>query len=230
MRLPRLLRRLEERTRPVHPETRRALDERWSALPVAARTDAQTLGRNAVGCEGTHGVFPRCNLTCTPCYHSKDANKVRVDGVHTLGQVEAQMRLLEERRGPRAHAQLIGGEVSLLDPEDHAATLLAMRAHGREPMSMTHGDFDWDYLRDLALDAEGRPRFARLSFAAHFDSLMRGRRGVPRPRNEAELNPYRGPLRRDVPTAAEGARDPLVPCAQHDGDAGEPSGGLGGRR
>jgi len=144
-----------------------------------------------LGCEGTHGVFPRCNLTCTPCYHSKDANKVRVDGAHTLAQVEAQMRLLEERRGPRAHAQLIGGEVSLLDPDDHAAALLTMRAHGREPMSMTHGDFDWEYLRDLALDERGRPRFARLSFAAHFDSLMRGRRGVPRPRNEAELNPYR---------------------------------------
>jgi hypothetical protein len=31
----------------------------------------------------------------------------------------------------------------------------------------------------------------RLSFAGHFDSLMRGRRGIPRPRTEAELNPYR---------------------------------------
>jgi len=60
--------------------------------------------------------------------------------------------------------------VSLLDPEDHAAALAAMRAHGREPMSMTHGDFTTDYLRAVALDATGKPRFGRLSFAAHFDS------------------------------------------------------------
>jgi hypothetical protein len=30
-----------------------------------------------------------------------------------------------------------------------------------------------------------------LRFAGHFDSLMLGRRGIPRPRSEAELNPYR---------------------------------------
>jgi len=186
-----LWRRLERATRPVHPVTRRVLAERWADLPAGVRTEEQILGRHAVGCEGTHGVFPRCNLTCTPCYHSKDANKVRVDGGHTVAQVEAQMGLLEDRRGPRAHAQLIGGEVSLLDPEDHAAALTAMRAHGREPMSMTHGDFDAGYLRALALDGTGKPRFGRLSFAAHFDSLMRGRTGIPRPRSEVELNPFR---------------------------------------
>jgi hypothetical protein len=184
-------RRLEEATRPVHPRTRRVLEERWANLPVGVRGPEQALGRHAVGCEGTHGVFPRCNLTCTPCYHSRDANKVRVDGPHTVERVEEQMRLLEERRGPRAHTQLIGGEVSLLAPDDHAAALQRMRAHGREPMSMTHGDFDPVYLRALALDTDGAPRFRRLSFAAHFDSLMRGRRGIPRPRSEAELNPFR---------------------------------------
>jgi len=175
----------------VHPVTERVLAERWEALPPGVRTEQQILGRHAVGCEGTHGVFPKCDLTCSPCYHSKDANKVRVDGSHTLAQVEAQMSLLEAKRGPRAHAQLIGGEVSLLDPHDHAAALAVMRRHGREPMSMSHGDFDSAYLRALALDETGRPRFGRLSFAAHFDSLMRGRRGIPRPRSEVELNPFR---------------------------------------
>lgn len=191
MKLLAALRRLEKATRPVDPRTRQALDERWSQLPDGVKTAAQTLGRHAVGCEGTHGVFPKCNLTCTPCYHSEDANKVRVDGAHTLAQVEAQMAFLEQRRGPRAHAQLIGGEVSLLDPDDHAAALLAMRAHGREPMSMTHGDFDPEYLKALVLGSDGSPRLRRVSFAAHFDSLMRGRRGAPRPHTEAELNPFR---------------------------------------
>jgi len=95
--------------RPVDPEFAAALARRWAELPQTARTPGQTLGRHAVGCEGTHGVFPKCDLACTPCYHSRDANRVRVDGPHTVAQVAGQMELLRQRRGPRAHAQLIGG-------------------------------------------------------------------------------------------------------------------------
>lgn len=191
MRLRDVLRRAELATRPVHPETVAALRARWHALPKAVRTPAQNLGRHAIGCEGTHGVFPRCNLACTPCYHSRDANQVRVDGRHTITQVIAQMALLRKLRGPRAHAQLIGGEVSLLSPEDHTEVLTQMRAHGREPMSMTHGDFDYPYLEALAVAADGTKRLPKLSFAAHFDMLMFGRRGIERPPDEASLNPYR---------------------------------------
>ena len=185
------LRVLEARTRPVDPEAREALDRRWAELPDAVKTPAQALGRHSVGCEGTHGVFPRCNLSCTPCYHSRDANRVRVDGAHTVAEVDRQMAHLRLRRGPRAHAQLIGGEVSLLAPEDHATALEAMARHGRRPMSMTHGDFDYDYLQRLAVGPDGEPRFRRLSFAAHFDSLMVGRRGIERPQSERDLHPYR---------------------------------------
>jgi hypothetical protein len=185
------IRGLARSLRPADPEFAAALARRWAGLPESARTPGQTLGRHAVGCEGTHGVFPKCNLACTPCYHSRDANQVRVDGRHTLAQVEAQMELLREHRGPRAHAQLIGGEVSLLPPDDHAAALAIMRAHGREPMSFTHGDFDYDYLVKLVLGPDGRRRLRRVSFAAHFDSFMFGRRGIRRPPDEASLNPYR---------------------------------------
>ncbi|MGH8300640.1 MAG: radical SAM domain-containing protein [Steroidobacteraceae bacterium] len=178
-------------TRPVDEATRVALDRRWAELPAHIRTDAQALGHSAVGCEGTHGVFPRCNFSCTPCYHSAGANRVRVDGAHTLAEVEAQMAQLASMRGPHGHAQLIGGEVSLLDPDDHAASLAVMRRYGREPMSFTHGDFDYDYLEALALGPDGRRRFDRLSFAAHFDTTMRGRKGLRRPSSEAELNPHR---------------------------------------
>lgn len=191
MKIRALLRGIELRTRPVHPESRAAMDKRWAELPGHVKTPAQLLGRTAVGCEGTHGVFPKCNLTCSPCYHSADANKVRIDGGHTVTAVRQQMEFLRRVRGPRAHAQLIGGEVSLLPAKDHAAALEAMRANGREPMSMTHGDFDYEYLLDVVLDDAGRPRFRKVSFAAHFDSLMRGRRGAVRPRDEAELNPFR---------------------------------------
>ncbi|MBA3736230.1 MAG: radical SAM domain-containing protein [Actinobacteria bacterium] len=185
------LRTLERWTRPVDPEVRTALDRRWAELPAQVKTRSQTVGRHSVGCEGTHGVFPRCNLACTPCYHSEDANKVRIDGTHTLVEVDRQMAYLRSRRGPRAHAQLIGGEVTLLTPEVHAEALKLMRRHGRLPMSMTHGDFDYDYLEQLALAPDGMPRFGLLSFAGHFDSLMIGRRGIKRPRSERDLHPYR---------------------------------------
>jgi hypothetical protein len=185
------LRSLAAATRPVHPDTERALGRRWEALPEAVRTPAQLLGRRTAGCEGTHGVFPRCNLACTPCYHAREANSVRTDGAHTVDEIDRQMGYLRSVRGTGQHAQLIGGEVTLLSPEDHAAALETMQRHGRKPMSMTHGDFDYEYLERLAVGPDGRPRFDLLRFAGHFDSLMLGRRGIPRPKSEAQLNPYR---------------------------------------
>jgi hypothetical protein len=185
------LRAIELVTRPVHPDTEAALARRWAELPEHVKHPAQSLGRRSAGCEGTHGVFPRCNLACTPCYHSREANRVRVDGEHTVEQVDRQMAYLRVQRGPGQHAQLIGGEVTLLGPEAHADALQAMQRHGRKPMSMTHGDFDYDYLRRLAVADDGRPRFSSLAFAGHFDSMMFGRRGIKRIRREAELNPYR---------------------------------------
>lgn len=185
------LRAVEHTTRPYDTEFAQAMERRWAELPDIVKTPGQIIGQHGVGCEGTHGVFPKCNLKCTPCYHSRDANQVRVDGPHTHEQVAAQMGLLRTQRGPRAHAQLIGGEVSLLPPDDHAATLEIMREHGREPMSFTHGDFDYDYLDQLALGPDGAKRFERLSFAAHFDKFMYGRRGIERPESEKALNPYR---------------------------------------
>ena len=213
------LRSVERATRP-DPAFVDALRRRWNELPAGVRTPGQVLGRHGVGCEGTHGVFPRCNLACTPCYHSRDANRVRVDGGHTREHVTAQMRLLRQLRGPRAHAQLIGGEVSLLDPDDHAATLQAMRAAGREPMSFTHGDVDEEYLERLVLGPDGRRRLRRVSFAAHFDMFMYGRRGLPRPPDEASLDPYRQQFATRVKSLRTTRRS-FVSGAQHDGDAGQ---------
>ncbi len=191
MRIAARLRELERSTRAADPGFHAALARRWAELPETARTPGQVLGRHAIGCEGTHGVFPKCNLACAPCYHSRDANRVRVDGPHTLAGVTAQMALLRRLRGPRAHAQLIGGEVTLLAPDDHAEALAVMRRHGREPMSFTHGDVDDAYLDALVLGPDGRRRLDRVSFAAHFDMLMVGRREIPRPPDEASLDPFR---------------------------------------
>ena len=98
------------------------------------------------------------------------------------------MVLLRSTRGPHAHAQLIGGQVSLLDADDHAAALQLMESFGRVPTSFTHGDFDYDYLKRIVLDELRRPRLAKISFVAHFDITMRGRRSIPRPRTERDLD------------------------------------------
>ena len=186
------LRSFEQRTRPEPPELKAALERRWQEIPEAIRTPNQFLGRRVTGCEGTHGVFPRCNPACTPCYHSKDSNRVRIDAEHTVREVDSQMQLANEIRGPGQAAQLIGGEVTLLGPEAHARSLQTMINRGRKPMSMTHGDFDYEYLKKLALDpSTGKPRFSHLSFAGHFDMTMHGRKGIRKVKKESDLNPYR---------------------------------------
>ena len=182
---------LERVTRPQDPEVAAALRQRWAELPPHVKHRSQTIGQRIAGCEGTHGVFPRCDFACTPCYHSRDANKVRIDGEHTVSEIGRQMEFTRRVRGPGQYAQLIGGEVSLLGPDDHAAALAAMLEHERKPMSFTHGDFDYDYLRRLALNPDGSRRFDALAFAAHFDSMMFGRRGIPLPADERSLNPFR---------------------------------------
>jgi hypothetical protein len=159
------VRALELATRPDDPEVELALARRWDELPEHVRTPGQLLGRRIAGCEGTHGVFPACDFACKPCYHSVDANRVPIDGAHTTAVVEAQMAYFRAHRGPVQHAQLIGGEVSLLSPEDHAATIEVMRSHGRMPMSFTHGDFDYEYLQRLAVRPDGSRRFDVVSFA-----------------------------------------------------------------
>lgn len=182
---------LEFATRRDDPEVDEALAHRWDELPEHVRTPGQLLGRRLAGCEGTHGVFPACDFACKPCYHSVDANRVPIDGAHTTATVEAQMAYFRAHRGPVQHAQLIGGEVSLLSPEDHAETIEVMRRYGRMPMSFTHGDFDYEYLERLAVRPDGTRRFDVVSFAVHVDSTMFGRRGIEHPTNEIDLNPYR---------------------------------------
>ena len=180
------------------------------------------LGKRMTGCEGTHGVFPKCNLACTPCYHAKEANRVRIDGDHTEAEVDAQMALLRKLRGPGQHAQLIGGEVTLLGPEDHARALKAMIRHGRKPMSMTHGDFDYDYLVALAIDPRtGERRFDHLAFAGplRLDDVRPPRDQARRSRGRAE--PLPPALLRAVPAPRARARRHALPRAQHHRDAAQ---------
>lgn len=46
---------------------------------------------------------------------------------------------------------------------------------------------DYDYLKAVAQEYKCR----KISFAAHFDKFMFGRRGIKRPKDEESLNPFR---------------------------------------
>ena len=126
--------------------------------------------------------------------------------------------------GPGQNAQLIGGEVTLLEPDDHAA-----RAAGDDP---PRPQADVDVARRLRLRlprarsrstrATGEPRFDHLSFAGHFDSMMFGRRGIKRAASEADAaTRYRAALLRDVRAPGARARRHALPRAQHDGHAAQ---------
>jgi hypothetical protein len=122
------------------------------------------------------------------------------------------MAFFRERRGPAQYAQLIGGEVSLLPAEAHAEALEMMRRYGRMPMSFSHGDFDYEYLEEIAVRPDGSRRFDLVSFAIHIDSTMRGRRGIRHAGSERELHPERRRVREmfDRLTAEHGVRTHLA--------------------
>lgn len=67
MNISTLLRRLKMTTRPFPRKSRKTLHRRWEELPEHVKTPGQSLGCVTVGCEGTHGVLPKCDLTCSPC-------------------------------------------------------------------------------------------------------------------------------------------------------------------
>jgi hypothetical protein len=86
MRLVRGLGDLERRTRPNDAHSAAAVTRRWGKLPETVKTPGQVLGRFGLGCEATHKVFSACNLTCTPCYHSRDA---KIDAVPPARSITA---------------------------------------------------------------------------------------------------------------------------------------------
>ena len=218
------LRELEIATRPEHPDLAAALARRWAELPAHVKQPSQMLGKRMTGCEGNARrvpeARPRLHPRLPPAIQAHRASA----STATTRSARSTRRWLccGRERGPGQHAQLIGGEVTLLGPEDHARALRAMIRHGRKPMSMTHGDFDYDYLEALALDPRtGEPRFDHLAFAGHFDSMMFGRRGIKRVKLESELNPYRERFCEMFPAVGARAGRHALPRAQHHRDAAQ---------
>jgi hypothetical protein len=113
------LHRWERATRPTDPDFTAAMARRWAELPEIVRTPGQALGRFAVGCEGTHGVFPPCDLACTSCYHSRGHRGKGRAGLRTKSRlvvepVEADLvrRICTLRVGERLGYQAIADRLN----------------------------------------------------------------------------------------------------------------------
>lgn len=65
--LKRFLVELEAYTRPGSVAgAEGAMKNRYDKLPKSVQGASQMLGRLSPGCEGTNGVFPKCNFGCKP--------------------------------------------------------------------------------------------------------------------------------------------------------------------
>jgi len=172
-------------TRPIDPERTAAISRRRNDFPDEWQTGNQMIGRFAVACGATHGVYERCNFGCTACYLGINANKQKP---MPFDEVRRQLEGLRAYLGPGGNVQITSGEVTLLPVEDLVRIVKTARALQLSPMVMTHGDtllHDPDYLDRLVRDGGLR------KLSIHVDTTQRGRRGFSRPGSEVELNEVR---------------------------------------
>ena len=219
------LRALEIATRPEHPD----LDgrararagrscRRTSRRPTRCSAGARPAARARTACSrAATSPAPRATTRARPTACASTATT-------RVTEVDAQMALLRALRGPGQNAQLIGGEVTLLAPDDHAAALQAM--HRPRPQADEHVP---RRLR-LRLPRAARARPAHRRAALRPPLLRRALRldDVRPPRDQARArarpscNPYRARFCEHVPAARARARRHALPRAQHDGDAAQP--------
>jgi len=169
---------------PFVAEERAAAAAAWDALPAAARTPGQCLGRWSTGCGATWGVMERCDFACTACYLAAGANAtppLPFDAVR--GQIDA----LRAHLGPGGRIQITAGEVTLLPAPELVRIVRHARERGLVPMVMTHGQRfarEPHYLERLVREG-GLDRIS-----IHVDTTQRGRDGGD-PEHEAELHAVR---------------------------------------
>ena len=114
------LRRLEHDTRPVDTRPATALTRRWDELPAHVRTRRSSWVAAPPGARAPTASSRAATSPAVPATTRRTPTACASTAPHTIREVERQMAYLRAHRGPGQYAQLIGGEVSLLDPEDHA--------------------------------------------------------------------------------------------------------------
>ncbi|MEA2779520.1 MAG: 7,8-dihydro-6-hydroxymethylpterin dimethyltransferase [Rhodospirillaceae bacterium] len=150
---------------------------------------AQAMGRRwAIGCVALE-ITQRCNLDCSLCYLSENAEAIRDVPLPEL------FRRIDEIRsiyGPKTDIQVTGGDPTLRRRDELVAIVRRIRDRGMRPALFTNGiRASRDLLSELA-------QAGLVDVAFHVD-MTQGRRGYC---SEVELNV----LRRDYIEQARGLR------------------------
>ena len=123
--------------RPAHAPSADALgDQRWQLQRNGQWNGGQMAGRRwAVACVSLE-ITQRCNLDCTLCYLSENAEAVRD---FPLEEIYRRIELIHQYYGPGTDVQVSGGEPTLRRRDELLAIVRRLKARGLRASLFTNG-------------------------------------------------------------------------------------------
>lgn len=159
-------------------ERQRALKETWERLDPRFRRPNQVLGRRStVGCVALE-ITQRCNLDCTLCYLSENAESTPDPPLEVVFE---RIEAIRRTYGPGVSVQVTGGDPTLRDRVELVAIVRRLSERGLRPSLLTNGLLA---TRGLLEELSGAGLF---DVAFHVDTTQRRKRWP----TEAALNEVR---------------------------------------
>jgi pyruvate-formate lyase-activating enzyme len=117
-------------------ERERMLRAAWERLDPPLRTPNQVLGRRStIGCVALE-ITQRCNLDCTLCYLSENAERVRDLPIEVIFE---RIDRIRETYGPGVGVQVTGGDPTLRRREELVAIVRRIAERELRPSLFTNG-------------------------------------------------------------------------------------------
>jgi pyruvate-formate lyase-activating enzyme len=159
-------------------ERERLLRRTWERLDPCFRTPNQVLGRRStIGCVALE-ITQRCNLDCTLCYLSENAERVRDLPIEVIFE---RIDRIREAYGPGVGVQVTGGDPTLRRRQELVAIVRRIAERDLRPSLFTNGiRATRDLLEELAA-------VGLYDVAFHVDTTQR----LQRYPNEKALNEVR---------------------------------------
>ena len=145
-------------------ERERLLARTWERLDPTFRVPNQVLGRRStIGCVALE-ITQRCNLDCTLCYLSENAESVRDLPLEVLFE---RIDRIREIYGPGVGVQVTGGDPTLRRRDELVAVVRRVAERGLRPSLLTNGI---RATRDLLMELA---RAGLVDVAFHVDTTQR---------------------------------------------------------
>ncbi|KAA0254197.1 MAG: radical SAM protein [Acidobacteria bacterium] len=118
------------------PEREQALEAAWERLDPRFRLPNQVLGRRStVGCVALE-ITQRCNLDCTLCYLSENAEATPDPPLAVLFE---RIERIRDLYGPGVGVQVTGGDPTLRERSELVAVVKRLSERGLRPSLFTNG-------------------------------------------------------------------------------------------